>query len=310
MLGEASVEATSDPEPSPAVAEASASASSAVALTSSEPGESDADAARRETLVALTSELSGTDIVMEIDGDGAVTKESLLVLLKDLTRRILIKRRELQDAINAGELSMSEFEGALGAAIPKIEKDVNDEYGVEADPVFKAQTKYQEDTEIVAVSRELRNAALPDFAAKAMGEIEGIIGSPGTVPDGMTAARVAQLTRENATETIGKMRELVSEIKASGKTGREALDAFQVTFIERAKSLTVETFASLGISADDYAASMMKFLETPDVQMAQAESQQRLMVCQQVNMMQLTTGMSREDAIASMGIPAEMGALL
>lgn len=176
--------------------------------------------------------------------------------------------------------------------------------------MFKAQTKYQEDADVVAVSRELRNAALPDFAAKAMGEMESLIGSPGTVPDGMTASRVAQLTRDNATQTIGKMRELVAEIKASGRTGREALEAFQTTFIERAKALTLETFEALGIEADDYAASMMKFMDAPEVNMAQAESQQRLMVCQQINMMELTTGMSREDAIASMGIPPEMGELV
>lgn len=180
------------------------------------------------------------------------------------------------------------------------------QFAVDAESVFKAQTKYQEDPAVVEVSRELRNAALPDFAAKAMGEMEDMIGGQGTVPEGMTAARVAEMTTENATATIAKMKELVAEVRADGLTGQEALQAFQTRFIERAKRFTMETFESIGVSPDDYAACMMKFVESSEVQMAQAHTQQRLMLCQQLNMMELSSGMSREDAISSLGIPSEI----
>ena len=175
--------------------------------------------------------------------------------------------------------------------------------GLDPDAVFQAQALYQDEPEVVAASRELRNAALPEYAAQAMGEMETIMGGEGSVPVGMTAAKVAELTRKNATLTIGKMKALVEEIRAKGLVGHEAMQSFQSSFLTRAKDMTLEAFSKMGISPEDYAASVMKFMEDPEVQAAQMETQNRLMVSQQLNMMELSTGMSRSEARDSMGVP-------
>jgi len=339
--------------PAPAPVKRSPVLEAAAASAESAPMDLDLGSAAGADADALVASADSAETV-EVDADGCATKEGLVIVLRSLTDRISARRALLEQAVEAGSLEASDFERALGQAIPELEVEVNQhvrprrarptaarpappapqtppcdarrahlpasrlpppeppppQFGIDPEAVFKAQSKYQEEKEVVAVSRELRNAALPDFAAKAMGDMEDMMATEGTVPEGMTEQLVAQMTVDNATATIAKMKELVAEVKADGLSGSPALQAFQQRFVQRAKEFTLETFSALGVSPEDYAACMMKFVESPLVQTAHMETHQRLALCQQLNMMELTSGMSRADAIGALGIPAEAAAQL
>jgi hypothetical protein len=183
------------------------------------------------------------------------------------------------------------------------QRPVSAQSGLSPDDVFQAQSVYQDEPEVVEASRELRNAALPEYAAQAMGDMESMMGM-GVVPEGMTAERVVEMTRLNASLTIARMRELVAEIKSKGLSGQDAMQQFQTAFLQRAKSMAMDAFGAMGITPQDFAASVMHFMDDPEVQAAQMETQNRLMLTQQLNMMELTTGMSREEAMDAMGVPA------
>lgn len=292
-----------------------AAASASTPVAASGTASASASASSDAALVRATSSGAGASGAVQAasaDGfeatfldDGSVSKATLIAILKELTREVVSKRDELHAALEAGEIDSEECDASLHRAIPEIELLVNERFRVSSDSVMSAQTAFAEDEEVLSVSRELRNAALPDFAAKAMGEMEDFLKGTGTVPDGMTAEQLAELTVMNAQITIRYMKELVSSIRARGLSGKDAAKAFQTEFIGRAKELTVKTFDELGISPDDYAASMVRFMESPAVQESQMRVQQMLMIAQNLNMMELS-GMSRAMAMDAMGIPPEM----
>lgn len=72
------------------------------------------------------------DAAVEYDADGAVSKDSLVMLLRHLTERVQERRVALKAAVEAGEMPESEFERGLGQAIPEIENTVNERVSVPA----------------------------------------------------------------------------------------------------------------------------------------------------------------------------------
>ena len=72
------------------------------------------------------------DAVVEYDADGAVTKDSLVMLLRHLTEKVQERRVALKAAVESGEMPESEFERGLGQAIPEIENAVNERVSLRA----------------------------------------------------------------------------------------------------------------------------------------------------------------------------------
>ncbi|KAA0162595.1 hypothetical protein FNF31_03122 [Cafeteria roenbergensis] len=185
------------------------------------------------------------DAVVEYDADGAVTKDSLVMLLRHLTEKVQERRVALKAAVESGEMPESEFERGLGQAIPEIENAVNERFAVDAESV--------------------------------------------TPP-----------------ATIAKMKELVAEVAPTASPARRPSRPSRNRFIERAKRFTMETFESIGVSQDDYAACMMKFVESSEVQMAPGPHPAAPHALPAAQHDGAVLRHVREDAISSLGIPAEI----
>jgi hypothetical protein len=237
------------------------------------------------------------------DEGGLVTKDMLVQLLNELRDRIQEKLDQLKGLVEDGIVERDEVDAQLQEAIPDLETELREKYGVSQEEVLASQERFSSDASVMAASRALRDVAVPEAAREAMAQLESIELTGGSVPADMTPQKLAGLMEQNADITIRKMNEVAAEIRAKGIEGELAMREFQQMFLSRALELTTSTFRELGISPADFGASMDKYGGDETVMRAQAMVQMRLQAQQQMIILQL---IGRNAAVAMMQQQAEM----